>query len=39
LSMRRVLITTRKRYVIISPREREAFIADLCDAIARCKKP
>jgi membrane protein YdbS with pleckstrin-like domain len=39
LSMRRVLITTRKRYVVISPRERDEFIADLCDAIARCKKP
>ena len=38
LSMRRVLITTSKRYVVISPRERDEFIADLCDAIDGCKK-
>ncbi len=38
LSMRRVLITTSKRYVVISPRERDEFMADLNEAIAGCKK-
>lgn len=34
LSMRRVLIKTSRRFVVISPRERDEFIADLNDAIA-----
>ena len=37
LSMRRVLITTPKRYVVVSPLDREEFIEDLRDAIASCK--
>ena len=38
LSTRRVLITTDKRYVVVSPREREKFIEDLSNAIAEFKK-
>jgi membrane protein YdbS with pleckstrin-like domain len=38
LSMRRVMIKTKKRRVIVSPREREEFIADLRAAVANCKR-
>lgn len=37
LSMRRVLITTKKRKVIISPRDRDEFIADLQAAVDQLK--
>ncbi|MFK8113433.1 MAG: PH domain-containing protein [Rubripirellula sp.] len=38
LSMRRVLITTTKRKVIISPREREHFMEDLRSSVAASNK-
>ena len=38
LSMRRVLITTPNRSVVISPQDRDEFIADLNEAISRCRK-
>ena len=38
LSMRRVLITTPKRYIIVSPSDRDEFIADLNNAIATIQK-
>jgi membrane protein YdbS with pleckstrin-like domain len=37
LSMRRVLVVTHKRKHILSPRERDAFIEDITNVIARCK--
>jgi len=36
LSMRRVKIQTKKRTIIVSPREREEFIEDLIEAAGIC---
>jgi membrane protein YdbS with pleckstrin-like domain len=38
LSMRRVLVTTSKRQYILSPRQRDEFIADLSAAVADHKR-
>lgn len=39
LSMKRVVITTQKRQIVVSPRDRETFIDDLRGAVERSKKP
>jgi hypothetical protein len=38
LSMRRVLIETKRRKYVLSPQDREEFIADLRESVAICKQ-